>query len=158
MEFKELHLRELKSVYYVDEFGDDGIYDNELNVYSLDRGQVILEFEEGKYYYIAADSMEGGISIEFVSALVEDEIFKVNFLNDLVWKNISSKVIRTIDIIHEGAQSSEIVTIAINFKNGEKIFIANAGYITKGKIVPQTDDLVIFNKRTIGERLNLKVK
>lgn len=158
MEFKELHLRELKSVYYIDEFGEEGIYDNKLNVYALDQGQVILEFEEDKYYFLAAESTEGGITIELVSDIFKDDLFKVNFINDLVWKNISSKVIRNIDIIHEGSQSSEIVTIAINFKNGEKIFIANAGYITKGKIVPQTDDLVIFNKRTIGERLNLKVK
>lgn len=155
--------KKIHKLYYFDEYNDTGVFLNTVNAHLLEQGQIILELSNKEAFEIYAD--EEGLLLAKIELKDEFKSNKVDLLRDPVWNHISDKEISIYNILQIKLEKKAIKnkwisieynnTIELQFKNGERIYISNAGYITEDEIIPFTDDLLVYNKKSVGARLKL---
>ena len=164
MAWSDLKGQEITNVYYQDEFGGIGHAIKEHNFHLIEQGNVYFEVANNSFFEVLNDDEKGGITITQISYSFKEQLHSNKIEKDTYWSTISNKKVVDIliykDVYLEGfkneTQQKEIVsTIEIVFQNGERIFISNAGFISKNEIISLTDDFLIYRKKKIGVELNL---
>lgn len=157
--WKEIIGKEITQVIYCDEYGKSGSYVENIQAHYLQQGYIIIGFSDNSFYEIYNEAP--GLSI---FPLEEQKPSENRINEDRQWSRISSKIIYDINfhtdylfIEQKGKREriELISTIELIFMHGEKIFITNAGYVTKSDIMSLTDDFLIYYKKKVGIDLKL---
>ena len=166
MILSELKNRLIKNVYYVDELGGIGIESNSEEFHLVEYGNIFFEMVDGSVFEISNEIEHEGIEISENEAANLNKLQKNKIANDKHWGSISEKLIDSVITfkskiyVTNGSTSKtkpkEIVsTLKIIFKNGERVFISNAGYLNKSEIRKLTGDFIIYRKKSIGRKLKI---
>jgi len=164
LSLSDLKNKQIKTVFYQDEFGGSVTEDNDSPFHFIQYGSIFLEFDDKSLIEIFND--DEGITVLKVIYLYIQELKDYIIEKDKCWSTISNKKISAVNtfkstlLISRGKnsklQEKEVIsTIELIFKNQEHIYISNAGYRSKDEIVPMTDDFIVYRKRKIGQELKI---
>jgi len=166
MKLSNLKNKEIKNIFYQDEHGGIGIEDETKRFHLIEYGSIFFEFIDNSLIEMVNDCEKEGITITKIEEPNKDSFQKNKIEKDRYWSSISEKKISSFDIykstliVSKGGspktQAKEYIsTIELIFKNGERLFISNAGYFEKEEIRGMTDDFIIYRKRKIGQELKI---
>lgn len=156
MNWKYILNRKIKAIYYFNEIGMKGQFFQNYNFHFIQEGNIVFKMENNELITLEVNDTVG---INFSKNSEENFIDEnlIDLKKDKIWSNVSNLIIKQIHFLKINSNNSEneVLTISIEFYYGEKIYFSNAGFIDEQTIGESFYDMVIYNKRKIGEKYNL---
>ena len=159
MKLADLANKTIKNIFYHDEVGEIGIQEDAKPFHLIEQGTIFLELQDNTLLELANADEGGGITATQIDASLIETLQNNKIEKDNYWSQLSNKTIFQVKTYSdfflisrkkETLKKEVISTIELIFKNGERIFISNAGYVEKGEIEALTNDFIVYKKREVG--------
>ena len=163
-EWAYLAQKRIKSVYYSDEHGQFGAYDQKLGVHLLSYGSILLLLDSGEWLSLENDDEREGLTLFHAAATMAEGFHQIPPKRDPIWSQLSDLTLKRIEIYlgqflvgqAEGKSASKAIrktihaSIELVFQHGESLFISIAEINENHELEQSLFGLALYTRRETG--------